>query len=85
MGSRKTVPLRMFRIVPLGDLHISFKLNSAIISRTPMNPGKGQEGTFDASFVGGDGCTFDSDVVFLDCVCGVNCYLIVCEITMFHA
>ena len=28
MGSRKTVPLRMFRIVPLGDLHICFKLNS---------------------------------------------------------
>lgn len=30
IGSRKTVPLRMLRMVPLGDLHISFKLNSVI-------------------------------------------------------
>ena len=28
MGSRKTVPLRMLRIVPLGDFHIFFNLNS---------------------------------------------------------
>lgn len=41
--------------------------------------------TFDSLFVGSDGCTFDSDVVFLDCVCGVDCDLIVCGITVFHA
>lgn len=28
MGSRKTVPPRMFLKVPLGDFHISFRLNS---------------------------------------------------------
>ena len=28
MGSRKTVPLRMLRMVPLGDLYISERLNS---------------------------------------------------------
>ena len=28
MGSRKTVPPKLFRIVPLGDLYIFFKLNS---------------------------------------------------------
>lgn len=28
MGSRKTVPPRMFRIVPLGLFHIFFSLNS---------------------------------------------------------
>lgn len=28
MGSRKTVPFRMFRIVPFGLFHISFSLNS---------------------------------------------------------
>ena len=28
MGSRNTVPLRMLRIVPLGDFHIFFNLNS---------------------------------------------------------
>lgn len=30
MGSRNTVPLRMLRIVPLGDFHIFFSLNSAV-------------------------------------------------------
>ena len=29
IGSRKTVPSRMLRIVPLGDFHICFKSNSA--------------------------------------------------------
>ena len=28
IGSRKTVPPRMFRIVPLGDFHIFFNPNS---------------------------------------------------------
>ena len=28
IGSLKTVPLRMFLIVPLGDFHICFRLNS---------------------------------------------------------
>ncbi len=28
MGSRKTVPPRMLRMVPLGDFHIFFSLNS---------------------------------------------------------
>ena len=28
MGSRKTVPLRMLRMVPLGDFHIFLRLNS---------------------------------------------------------
>ena len=28
IGSRKTVPSRMFLIVPLGDFHICFRLNS---------------------------------------------------------
>ena len=28
IASLKTVPPRMFRIVPLGDFHIFFKLNS---------------------------------------------------------
>ena len=28
MGSRKTVPSKMLRIVPLGDFHICFRLNS---------------------------------------------------------
>ena len=29
IGSRKTVPPRMLRIVPFGDFHISFSLNSS--------------------------------------------------------
>lgn len=29
IGSRNTVPLRMLRIVPLGDFHICLSLNSA--------------------------------------------------------
>jgi hypothetical protein len=29
IGSRKTVPPRMLRIVPLGDFHICFRLYSA--------------------------------------------------------
>ena len=33
MGSRKTVPPRMFRMVPLGLFHIFFNLNS---TRTEM-------------------------------------------------
>lgn len=30
MASRKTVPPRIFRIVPFGDFHICFRLNSTI-------------------------------------------------------
>lgn len=30
MGSRKTVPPRMFRMVPLGLFHIFFSLNSGV-------------------------------------------------------
>lgn len=32
IGSLKTVPLRIFLIVPLGDFHIYFKLNSLTLA-----------------------------------------------------
>jgi len=32
IGSLKTVPLRMFLIVPFGDFHIYYKLNSLTLS-----------------------------------------------------
>jgi hypothetical protein len=32
IGSLNTVPLRMFLIVPLGDFHIFFRLNSLTLS-----------------------------------------------------
>ena len=32
IGSMKTVPLRMFLMVPFGDFHICFNLNSSTLS-----------------------------------------------------
>lgn len=79
IGSRKTVPLRMFRIVPFGDLHISFKLNSAISKKWRSGD------TFDSSLVGSDGGTLDTDVVFLDSMSSINGDLIIGGITVLHS
>ena len=40
MASRNTVPPRMFLIVPFGDFHICFRLNSARV----RGEGRGLEG-----------------------------------------
>ena len=37
IGSRKTVPPRMLRIVPLGDRHIFFRLNSVTRSSSGVS------------------------------------------------
>src|SRR5579859_1995108 len=87
IGSRKTVPLRMLRMVPFGDLHISFKLNS-VISKGLWICGivEGMwRSTLDTGFVGSDGSTLDTDVVLLNSVGSIDGDLIVCGITVFHA
>lgn len=82
MGSRKTVPPRMLRIVPFGDFHICFNLNSstrassgvivALKKLIPIDEYKLTLANYFLFFI-----PFNSDVILLDGICTVDSDLIV--------
>ena len=88
MGSRKTVPPRMFLKVPLGDFHIFFNLNSVtqvievilhLIFKFIL-----KTFTFHSLFVWCDSGTFNSYVVLLHSLGAINRYLVIGGISIFH-
>jgi len=62
IGSRNTVPPSMLRMVPFGDFHIVFSLNSVTPVHTPTRP---STLTFDTRLVGRDRGTFDAHMILL--------------------
>ncbi|KAH1024826.1 hypothetical protein HUJ05_004259 [Dendroctonus ponderosae] len=77
IGSLNTVPPRMFLMVPLGDSHIFFKLNSANRSISHAKCWC-SDGTFDSGLIRCDGGAFDSHIVLEDGMGRVDGHLVVC-------
>lgn len=96
IGSRKTVPPRMFLMVPLGLFHIFFRLNSkckelrwkkaaANHQRRCFAGVESSSDTFHAGLVWGDGGTFDRYAVFLCGQGGIDGDLVVGLIAVWQA
>ena len=85
IGSRKTVPPRMFLMVPFGDFHCRNDCE-VILSSIVFRPHHLFElELFDSLLIGRDGGTLDTNSVFEDSFCRVGCDLVVGLVTARRA
>jgi len=79
MGARKTVPPRMFRMVPLGESHTKAQVLDAGCDTRGMKLKRTllELEFLDPSLVWGDGCTLDTDRVFQNGIGRVHSDLVV--------
>lgn len=86
IGSRKTVPPKIFLMVPFGLFHIFFSLNSVpkniIYPFILINLKHYFKPTLNSSLIWGDGGTLDSHVVLPSCQGRVDGDLVICLITV---
>ena len=79
IGSRKTVPPRMFRIFHTElSIRERFPKRKGTYSTVGALPHLFQVELFHSGLIGCNGCTFNSDLVFNDRVSRVNSDLIIC-------
>jgi hypothetical protein len=91
IGSRKTVPPRMLRMVPFGESH-TMCCQVSVLWTQRKRPGKSRgkltflEPEFlNTSLIWGNGGTLHSDGVLFDSLSGIEGDLVVCLITVFEA
>lgn len=77
MGSLKTVPFKMFLIVPLGDFHIYFKLNSATLASSGVLNINHLKLLLHCG-------TLDTNLALPNRLSALQSHLVVCLITILH-
>jgi hypothetical protein len=88
MGSLKTVPPSSFLIVPLGDFHIFFKLNSLTFKKIKLIKNKLSLKhnliRFYSCFIRSYSGTLDSHLVLFDSFGTINSDLVISGISVLH-